>query len=196
MVQPIPDGYHTVTPYLIINGAAKALDWYVEAFGAEEVMRMPMGDKIAHAEMRIGDSHIMMTDEWPDRDTLSPTSRGGGTAMFMLYVPDVDRAFARAVAAGATVVQPVTDQFYGDRSGMIVDPFGHQWNIATHVEDVSEAELQRRLAAMGDESAAQRKRAGAVSPRRPRYGLDRRIRPCSSAPPCRGRHTGWSRPSP
>lgn len=155
MVQPIPDGYHTVTPYLIINGAAKALDWYVEAFGAEEVMRMPMGDKIAHAEMRIGDSHIMMTDEWPDRDTLSPTSRGGGTAMFMLYVPDVDRAFARAVAAGATVVQPVTDQFYGDRSGMIVDPFGHQWNIATHVEDVSEAELQRRLAAMGDESAAQ-----------------------------------------
>jgi len=148
MVQPIPEGYHSVTPYLYIDGAARALDWYAEAFGAEEVLRMPMGDKIAHAEIRIGDSHVMMTDEWPERGKLAPRSRGGATAMFMIYVPDVDQAFARAVAAGATVTQPVTDQFYGDRSGTLVDPFGHEWTLATHVEDVSPEEMDRRMAAM------------------------------------------------
>jgi PhnB protein len=145
-VKAIPEGYHSVTPYLIIDGAAEAIRWYQEALGATEVLRMPMGDKIGHAEIRIGDSILMMSDEWPDYGKLSPKSRGGSTAGFMIYVEDVDRAFERAVAAGAKVDQPVQDQFYGDRSGSFTDPFGHSWTIATHVEDVPEEELQRRMA--------------------------------------------------
>lgn len=145
MVQPIPAGYHTVTPYLMVREAARAIDFYRSAFGASEVMRFnePNG-RIAHAEIRIGDSHVMLADE---RDTYrSPQTLGGAGASLMLYVEDVDRMFAQAVAAGATVQRPVADQFYGDRVGTIVDPFGHVWSIGTHKEDVSMEEMHRRMA--------------------------------------------------
>ena len=144
-VKPVPEGYHSVTPYLIVDGAAAALEFYAKAFGAAELFRMPMGDRIGHAEMRIGDSIVMLADEWPDMGYLGPRTRGGSTVGLMIYVPDVDAVFARALAAGATQERAVQDQFYGDRSGNLVDPFGHRWTIATHVEDVSPAEMQRRM---------------------------------------------------
>lgn len=153
MVQPIPVGYHTVTPYLMVRGAARAIDFYRNAFGASEVMRFnePNG-RVAHAEIRIGDSHVMLADE---SDTYrSPQTLGGAGASLMLYVEDVDRTFARAVAAGATVQRPVADQFYGDRTGTIVDPFGHVWSIGTHKEDVSMEEMQRRMAKLGEQDGA------------------------------------------
>lgn len=146
-VRAIPEGYHSVTPYLVIDGAEEAIRFYTQALGATEVLRLPMGDKIGHAEIKIGDSHIMLSDEWPDMDIRGPKSRGGATSSLMIYVEDADAAFARAVAAGATVERPVDDQFYGDRNGAIVDPFGHRWTISTHVEDVSEDEMQRRMEA-------------------------------------------------
>lgn len=149
-VKPIPDGYHSVTPYLIVDDGNAAIDFYKQAFGASEVLRLPMGDKIAHAEVKIGDSVIMLSDEWPDMDKLSPKSRGGSTAGLMVYVPDVDAAFQRAMSAGATQERPVEDQFYGDRSGTLVDPFGHSWTLSTHVEDVPEDEMQRRMAAFSE----------------------------------------------
>jgi PhnB protein len=145
-VQAKPEGYHSVTPYLIVDGAAEAIRWYGEALGATEIMRLPMGDKIGHAEIKIGDSFIMLSDEWPDYGKLGPLKRGGATCGLMIYLEDVDAAFERAVAAGAKVEQPVQDQFYGDRSGSITDPFGHSWTLATHVEDVPEDEMQRRMA--------------------------------------------------
>lgn len=148
MVDPIPAGYHSVTPYLAIDGAAQAIEYYKAAFGAEEVLRMPMGDRIAHAEIQIGDSHVMLADEFPDMGHLGPKSRGGTTVGLMIYVPDVDAVFDRAIAAGGTVSRPVQDQFYGDRTGTLVDPFGHQWTIATHVEEVSIEECRRRMEAM------------------------------------------------
>lgn len=144
--KPIPEGYHSVTPYLIVDRGNEAVDFYKKAFGATEIMRMPAGDKLAHAEIRIGDSVIMLSDEWPDMGILSPKSRGGCTAGLMIYVEDVDSAFPRAIAAGATVDRPVENQFYGDRSGTLIDPFGHRWTLSTHVEDVSEEEMQRRMA--------------------------------------------------
>lgn len=152
MAKPIPDGYHSVTPYLIVDGAAKAIDFYRQAFGAEEVLRMPVpgGDRLGHAEIRIGDSVIMLSDEWPDMNMLGPRARGGPTASLMIYVEDCDAAFARAIEAGASQERPVEDQFYGDRSGSLVDPFGHRWTISTHQEDLSEAELQRRMAAWAE----------------------------------------------
>ena len=150
-VKPIPDGYHSVTPYLIVDRAAEAIRWYGEAFGATEVLRLPMGDKIGHAEIRIGDSHVMLSDEWPDYGKLGPRARGGATGSLMIYLADVDAAFARAIAAGATVERPVEDQFYGDRSGTVVDPFGHSWTLATHVEDLGEEEIQARMAAWSKE---------------------------------------------
>jgi PhnB protein len=154
-VKPIPEGYHSVTPYLIVDGAADAIDFYARAFGAEEVLRMPMGDRIGHAEIRIGDSHVMLADEFPDMGHLGPKSRGGPTASLMIYLPDVDAAFARAIAAGATEARAVQDQFYGDRSGTLTDPFGHQWTLSTHVEDVSPEEMERRMAeAMPAEAGA------------------------------------------
>jgi PhnB protein len=156
-VKAIPDGYHSVTPYLIVDGAAEAIRWYGEAFGATEMLRLPMGDKIGHAEIRIGDSFVMLSDEWPDYGKLGPKSRGGATSSLMIYLEDVDVAFERAIAAGATVERPVENQFYGDRSGSIVDPFGHGWTLSTHVEDLSEEEIQRRMAewsrSMENESA-------------------------------------------
>ncbi len=149
--KPIPDGYHTVTPYLMVRGAAAAIEFYQKAFGAEEVMRFPTPDgKVAHAEIRIGDSILMMADEYPEMDFLGPQSRGGTSVPLMMYVPDVDRAFARALAAGAKEVRPLQNQFYGDRTGTLVDPFGHVWTIGTHVEDVSPEEMQRRMQQMGE----------------------------------------------
>jgi PhnB protein len=146
----IPEGYHTATPYLIVKGGVQALDFYKKAFGATEIMRMPRPDgKIGHAEIRIGDSRIMLADEFPEMDARSPKSLGGSPVGLYLYVEDVDATFNQAVALGATVQKPVADQFYGDRSGGIVDPFGHVWYIATHTEDVSPEELQKRAVAAG-----------------------------------------------
>lgn len=144
-VKPIPDGYHSVTPYLTLNDAAAAIDFYAKAFGAKEVFRMPMGNKIGHAEILIGDSHVMLSDEWPDMGILSPRSRGGTTASLMIYLPDVDKAYDRAIAAGATKERAVDNQFWGDRMGTLVDPFGHRWTLATHVEDVAPDEMQERM---------------------------------------------------
>ena len=152
-VNPVPQGYHTVTPYLVVDGAANAIDFYAKAFGAEEVMRMPMGDRIGHAEIRIGDSHVMLADEFPDQGHRGPKSYGGTSVSLMVYLPDVDTVFARALAAGATEERAVVDQFYGDRSGTLRDPFGHCWMIATHVEDVSPEEMQRRMAKLSPETA-------------------------------------------
>jgi PhnB protein len=152
-VNPIPQGYHSVTPYLVIDGAAEAIRFYTEAFGATEVFRMPMGDKVAHAEIKIGDSHVMLSDEWPDMDLLGPAKRGGATASLMIYLADVDTAFKRALDAGASQERAVEDQFWGDRMGTVVDPFGHRWTLATHIEDVPEDEMQRRMDAMSSEMA-------------------------------------------
>jgi PhnB protein len=153
-VKPKPEGYHSVTPYLIVDGADDAIRWYSEAFGATEMLRLPMGDKIGHAEIRIGDSFVMLADEFPDMDILGPKSRGGATSSLMIYVDDVDDSFRRAIEAGATQDRPVENQFYGDRSGTLVDPFGHKWTIATHVEDIDEDEIQRRMQQWSQQQAA------------------------------------------
>ena len=147
-VKPIPDGYHSVTPYLIVKGAARALEFYQKALGAKELMRLPGPDgRVGHAEIKIGDSRIMLADECPEMSATSPQALGGTPVGLCLYVEDADAVFNRAVAAGAKVVRPVQDQFYGDRSGTLEDPFGHKWTIGTHKEDVSPEELQRRMAA-------------------------------------------------
>lgn len=146
--KPIPDGYHSATAYLIIKDAARALDFYKKAFGAIELLRLEQpGDKIGHAEIKIGDSPIMLADEFPDMGFRSPQSLGGTPVSMLLYVEDVDARFAQAVAAGAKVLRPIKDQFYGDRSGTVEDPFGHVWTIATHKEDLSMEEINRRAAA-------------------------------------------------
>lgn len=148
MVRPVPDGYHTVTPYLIVNGGGKALDFYARAFGAVERDRMQDSTgKVRHAELTVGTSRIMLADEHPEVDALSPTTVGGTPISLHLYVEDVDAVVARAVAAGAKLIRPVADQFYGDRVGGVVDPFGHRWFIATHKEDLTNEELRRRAAA-------------------------------------------------
>jgi PhnB protein len=147
----IPAGYHTATAYLIISGgkAAKALDWYRNVFGAVEEFRMPTPDgRVAHAEIKIGDSHIMLADEYPEMGYCGPEALGGSPGLIMLYVENADSVFQQAVANGAKVKQEMKDQFYGDRSGTVVDPFGHSWTIATHVEDVSPEEMQRRMSQM------------------------------------------------
>jgi PhnB protein len=154
-VQAIPEGYHSVTPYLIVDGAEEAIRFYERAFGAIEMLRLPMGGKIGHAEVRIGDSIVMLSDEWPDYGKLGPTSRGGATSSLMIYLEDVDAAFERAIAAGATLERPVEDQFYGDRSGTVTDPFGHSWTLSTHVEDVAEDEMQRRMAEFTKQAEAE-----------------------------------------
>jgi PhnB protein len=147
-VKPIPEGYHTTTPYLIIKGAGDALEFYKKAFGAVELMRLQTPDgKVMHAEIKIGDSPIMLGDECPEMGYKSPSSLGGAAVSLMLYVEDVDASFAKAVAAGAKVMKPVADQFWGDRMGTVTDPFGHVWSLGTHVEDVSVEEIQRRAAA-------------------------------------------------
>jgi PhnB protein len=150
MVKAIPDGYHAVTPYLIVDGGAEAIDFYKRAFGATEHDRMqdPTG-KIRHAEIEVGGSRIMLADEHPEIGALGPNRVGGSPISLHLYVEDVDAVVARAVVAGATLVRPVADQFYGDRVGGIDDPFGHRWFIATHKEDLTPDELHRRAAAQG-----------------------------------------------
>jgi PhnB protein len=150
MVPPVPPGYHTVTPYLIVRNAAQAIEFYKKAFGAVELMRFPgPNGAVMHAEVKIGDSPVMLADEMPGEGYVGPQSLGGAAVSMMLYVEDVDARFAQAVAAGATVKRPVADQFYGDRLGTLVDPFGHVWSLSTHKEDVSMEEMQRRLATMG-----------------------------------------------
>jgi PhnB protein len=150
-VKPIPEGYQTVTPYLIIRDAAKAIEFYQQAFGAIELFRMPAPDgKVAHAEIRIGSSPIMLGDEYPDMGYHGVQHYGGSPVGIMLYVEDCDALFHQAVAAGATVKQELKDQFYGDRSGTVADPFGYSWHISTHKEDVAPEEMQRRMAAMGE----------------------------------------------
>ena len=145
-VKPIPDGYHTATPYLILKDAAQAIDFYKRAFGAAELMRMPgPGGKIGHAEIKIGDSPIMLADEFPDMGHKGPRALGGSPVSIMLYVNDSDATVAQAVSAGAKLAKPVQDQFYGDRSGTIEDPFGHVWHISTHKEDVAPDEMDRRM---------------------------------------------------
>jgi len=152
-VKPIPEGYHSVTPYLICDGAADAIEYYKKAFGATELFRMDHEGKVGHAELKIGDSPIMIADEYPQMGYRSPKALGGTPVSIMIYVPDVDTVYNQAMAAGGTVVKPLQDQFYGDRSGTLTDPFGHVWTIATHKEDVSTEEMNRRMAAAHGASA-------------------------------------------
>jgi PhnB protein len=148
-VKPIPDGYHAVTPYLIVRDAARAIDWYKQVLGATELMRLNGPDgRVGHAELRLGDSTIMLADEHPEVGARSPRTVGGTPVSLLLYVEDVDARFNKALAAGATQQRPVKDQFYGDRSGTLEDPFGHVWSLATHIEDVSPEEMSRRMEAM------------------------------------------------
>lgn len=145
-VKPIPDGYHTVTPYIIVKGARQALDFYQKALGASVRMCMDgPGGAVAHAELEIGGSPIMLGEENPHWGAVSPTTLGGTPTGICLYVTDCDALFTQAVAAGASVVKPLADQFYGDRSGTVLDPFGHKWTIATHIEDVPPDEMKRRM---------------------------------------------------
>ena len=149
MVKPIPDGFHSVTPYLCIHGAAAAIDFYKRAFGAKEIMRMPQPDgRVGHAEIQIGDSRVMMADEFPEMDFRAPQSYGGSPVHLHVYVEDVDTVFKQALAAGGKEVRPVQDQFYGDRLGTVADPFGHVWHLSTHKEDLTPEEIGKRAAAM------------------------------------------------
>ena len=145
MVKPIPEGYHSVTPYLIVDDAKTAIDFYTRAFGAREKFRLPMGERVGHAELEIGDSVVMLADEFPEQGHLGPRSRGGCTTSILLYVEDVDSAFRRAIEAGATEKRALENQFWGDRMGTLTDPFGHVWSLATHVEEVPPDEMQRRM---------------------------------------------------
>lgn len=149
MVQAIPTGYAGVTSYLIIRDAAKAIDFYKKAFGATEVMRLPApGGKVGHAELKIGEGFVMLADESPEMGHRSVQSYGGSPVSLMFYVQDVDKSFAQAIAAGGVAKNPVKDQFYGDRSGTLTDPFGLLWTIATHKEDIAAPEMQKRMAKM------------------------------------------------
>lgn len=162
--KPIPDGFHTVTTHLVIRGAAKAIDFYKKAFGAQELHRMPMpgpGDRLMHAAIKIGDSIIMLADEFPEMGGLSPLSLKGTPVGLHLYVTDADASFKRALDAGATVKMPIMDQFWGDRYGVVTDPFGHQWSIATHKRDMTPQEMEKAgaeaMAKMCQPAGAQRK---------------------------------------
>ena len=146
-VKPIPDGYHSITPYLVISGAADALEYYKKAFGATELFRMEHEGKIGHAEMKIGDSPFMLADEHPQIGQKGPKTLGGSAVGLMIYVDDCDAIYRQAIEAGATEVRPLQDQFYGDRSGTLTDPFGHVWTVATHKEDVAPEEMEKRMAA-------------------------------------------------
>ena len=146
-VKPIPAGYHSVTPYLILDRAADGIEYYKKAFGATELFRMDHEGKVGHAELKIGDSPIMVADEYPQMGYRSPKALGGTPVSIMIYVEDVDTVYKRAIDAGGKEVKPLQDQFYGDRSGTLTDPFGHVWTIATHKEDVSMEEMNRRMAA-------------------------------------------------
>jgi PhnB protein len=153
-VKPIPDGYHNVTPYLFIRGAGAAVDFYKKVFGAKELMRIPgpIG-QVMHAELRIGDSIIMLSDENPKMGAMSPQTAGGISMSLHLYMENVDAVVQKAVDEGAKLIRPVQNQFYGDRTGTVIDPFGHMWSVATHVEDVAPDEMQRRMAAATKQAA-------------------------------------------
>jgi len=147
-VKPIPEGYHSVTPYLIVRGGSDAIEFYKKAFGAVELFRMAAPDgKIGHAEIKIGDSPIMLADEFPEMGHKGPQTIGGSPVSLLIYVEDVDAVFDQAVTAGATVKEALQDKFYGDRMGTVVDPFGHVWHLGTHKEDVSPEEMERRAKA-------------------------------------------------
>jgi len=145
-VKAIPDGYDSVTPYLIVKGAAKAIVFYQAAFAARERLRLPApGGGIGHAEIEIGNSVVMLADEFPDMGAKGPKTIGGSPVSLMIYVEDVDAVVATAVAAGARLLRPVENKFYGDRAGQLEDPFGHVWTLATHIEDVTAEELKKRM---------------------------------------------------
>jgi PhnB protein len=145
-IKPIPSGFHTLTPHLVVKGASKAIEFYKKAFGAEEIGRVagPDGKSLIHADLRIGDSHVFLVDEFPEMDCRGPESIGGTSVTIHMYVEDVDAAFGKAVAAGAQVKMPLSDMFWGDRYGVLVDPFGHAWSIATHKADVTPEEIGKR----------------------------------------------------
>ena len=147
MINPVPEDFHTITPHLVVKGVARAIEWYTTAFGAHELLRnmAPDGVSIMHCELLLGDSRFFVVDEFPGA-MMAPTTLGGTGVTLHLYVPDVDAVFARAVDAGATVLMPVADQFWGDRYGMLVDPFGHRWSVASRIEDLSPRALQARAA--------------------------------------------------
>jgi len=147
-VRPIPRGYRTATPYLIVDGAARAIDFYKKAFRAKEIMRLEHNGKIGHAEIKVGNSRIMLADEFPDMDARGPKSIGGSPVSIHLYVKDADKTFAKAVKAGAKVKHPLEDKFYGDRTGSVEDPYGHIWHVATHKEDLTMEEISNRAATM------------------------------------------------
>jgi PhnB protein len=148
-VKHIPESYHAVTPYLIVKGAVRAIEFYKQAFGATEIMRFPgPGNTIAHAEIKIGDSVVMLSDAPVGGEFRDPQALGGSPVGLMIYVPEVDKTFKNALSLGGKESRAVVDQFYGDRSGTLTDPFGHVWTVATHVEDVSPQEMQKRMAAM------------------------------------------------
>jgi len=146
-VKPVPDGYHSVTPYLSVKNAGEAIAYYKKAFGATELVRMDMpGGKVGHAELQLGDSLIMLSDEFPEMGVRNPKAVGGTPVTISVYVDDVDAVFDAALEAGATSVSPVENRFYGDRTGQFEDPFGHRWSVATHVEDVPPGEMEKRAA--------------------------------------------------
>jgi len=153
-MKAIPEGYHNVTPYLYVRSAASAIDFYKSAFGATEIMRMPASNgKIMHAELRIGDSIVMLADENPQTGVMSPQTIGGFSMGLLLYLENVDAVIQKAVESGAKLLRPIKDQFYGDRSGSVLDPFGHMWTVATHVEDVSPEEMRKRMTAAISQTA-------------------------------------------
>lgn len=153
-VKPIPEGYHSVTPYLIVDDCAKALDFYKRAFGATELFRMDApGGKIGHAEIKIGNSPLMLADEYPEMGYRSAKAIGSTPVSLMIYVEDVDSAYPQAIAAGGKELKPLQDQFYGDRSGTLEDPFGHVWTVSTHKEDVPPEEMERRMTEMSAQKA-------------------------------------------
>ena len=156
LTKAIPDGFHTLTPHLVVKGASKAIDFYKKAFGAQEIKRMPGpdGKSILHADLKIGDSHVFLVDEFPDMNARGPETVGGSPVSIHIYVEDADAAFERAVAAGAEVKMPLADQFWGDRYGVLTDPFGHVWSIATHKEDLTPEQIGKRAQAAFSVSVA------------------------------------------
>jgi len=145
MTKPIPDGYRSLNVILTVDDGLRAIDFYKQAFGAKEISRLPMGDKIGHAELEIGDTRFMLNDEFPDHGNLGPKARGGTPVGFVIYTDDVDSAFKKAIDAGGTESMPVENRFWGDRMGTLTDPFGHKWSIATHVEDVPPEQFEERM---------------------------------------------------
>jgi len=155
---PIPPGFHTVTPYLVLRDTKKAIDFYKKAFDAEEIFVLPRADgRIMHASIKIGDSIVFMCDEMPEMNHLGPESRGGPTSSLLLYVKDVDRSFDKAVKAGCLVRMPLSDQFWGDRYGNVTDPFGHSWALASHIEEVDHKDMKKRMEKACSEAAAAKK---------------------------------------